>query len=414
MERISVLTLAWLALTVPLAIAQVLSPAEILDPDLRAMQQKHLADLMSIGAAVSAHEFPYHFYFSRKLDMTEEQEHVTDQRSIQFAKFRGQIVLQITGNYFGSYSAELMSREERARQTVTEVISPILKAAAVALKGEENFQSFAIEISQHVRRKTLGVTVERWENVVLLLPREDAGSLLAVADGKDLSLALQDATVLVDGRDTELWPHARTVMAANPPALVVAKQPTASLAIAKEEPPAAIAKEEPRAPSLPAAVPDSLEHLQGTYQDVLNRIVRDLDSTAHFIGYAPPVFIRFHKKVYLQLNMTAALAASADGSQYRLAALAFDQHVAHLLRPIMAYFKEDPSFEGIDFSASIRTDGKGAGDGIAVEYIFDLKALRSYEQYDCTGQQMINSGIVLVNGERVGLDLQSAETTPVK
>jgi hypothetical protein len=36
--------------------------------------------------------------------------------------------------------------------------------------------------------------------------------------------------------------------------------------------------------------------------------------------------------------------------------------------------------------------------------------LRRYEQYDITGQQLINSGFVLINGERVSLDLQSAES----
>jgi len=29
--------------------------------------------------------------------------------------------------------------------------------------------------------------------------------------------------------------------------------------------------------------------------------------------------------------------------------------------------------------------------------------------YDSTGQQLINSGFVLINGERVSLDLQNAE-----
>jgi hypothetical protein len=38
-----------------------------------------------------------------------------------------------------------------------------------------------------------------------------------------------------------------------------------------------------------------------------------------------------------------------------------------------------------------------------------MAAMRCYEQYDCTGQQLLNSGIVLINGERVGLELQVAE-----
>ena len=46
----------------------------------------------------------------------------------------------------------------------------------------------------------------------------------------------------------------------------------------------------------------------------------------------------------------------------------------------------------------------------SVEFFFPLSELRRYEQYDITGQQLINSGFVLINGERVGLELQSAES----
>ena len=45
-----------------------------------------------------------------------------------------------------------------------------------------------------------------------------------------------------------------------------------------------------------------------------------------------------------------------------------------------------------------------------VELLFPRAELRRYENYDITGQQLINAGFVLINGERVGLDLQTAET----
>jgi hypothetical protein len=44
------------------------------------------------------------------------------------------------------------------------------------------------------------------------------------------------------------------------------------------------------------------------------------------------------------------------------------------------------------------------------EFFFPLSALRCYLQYDCTGQQLLDSGYVLINGERVALNLQSAES----
>jgi hypothetical protein len=47
------------------ASAQVLPPQEIPDPQLRELQQRHLADLKNIATAVSAHSFPYGLDFSR-------------------------------------------------------------------------------------------------------------------------------------------------------------------------------------------------------------------------------------------------------------------------------------------------------------------------------------------------------------
>ena len=44
-----------------------------------------------------------------------------------------------------------------------------------------------------------------------------------------------------------------------------------------------------------------------------------------------------------------------------------------------------------------------------MKFFFPFSALRCYERYDCTGQQLIDAGTVLINGERVSLDLQIAE-----
>jgi hypothetical protein len=141
-------------------------------------------------------------------------------------------------------------------------------------------------------------------------------------------------------------------------------------------------------------------------------MVQELNMQAHFVRYAPPAFIPFHNGLYLQLSFTTVLPESAAGSQYKLTALAFDEHIAHLIRPTLAYFKEDRGdFDGIDFSTSVRLGGDKNPDGspVAVEFMFPLAMLRAYEQFDCTGQQLIDSGFVLINGEPVSLNLQIAE-----
>src|SRR5579864_1644160 len=131
--------------------AQVIAPDEILDPNLRELQRKYLSELRRITEAAATHSFPYHFYFSPVLGLTEKDTRNNDQRSVRFDRYQDQIVLKITGNYFAAYSIELMTPEERARQTYQDVILPLLQAAVPALDQEEALQAFAFEISHHVR-----------------------------------------------------------------------------------------------------------------------------------------------------------------------------------------------------------------------------------------------------------------------
>jgi hypothetical protein len=141
-------------------------------------------------------------------------------------------------------------------------------------------------------------------------------------------------------------------------------------------------------------------------------MLKELEPEAHFVTYAPPAFIPFHHQVYLELSMTTALAEPPDSSRYKLAALAFDEHISPLIRRVLTYFPGDQNFDGVSFSTTVRgrtKPGAPAAKPLSVEFFFPLASLRRYEAYDCTGQQLINEGIVLINGERAGLDLQLAQ-----
>ncbi len=410
--------------------AQVIAPDEILDPNLRELQRKYFSELKRITEAAAAHNFPYHFYFSPVLGLSEKDTRNNDQRSVRFDRYQSQIVLKITGNYFAAYSMELMKPEERARQTYRDVILPLLQAAVPALEKADMPQAFAFEISHHVRKKVIGVSSEGTENVVVILPKASAQRLVAATDPAAQQAAVLEGEVFLNAKPIALWPRPEGVAARMEAAKVSAPAsapapaepsrpikapmipPVPNLLAAKLEPPV-------KPPSLAVAPlretsPEALKTLQSSYQGVLDRMVQELNGQAHFVRYAPPAFIPFHKGLYLQLSLTTTLPESAAGSQYRLAALAFDQHIAHLLRPTLAYFKEDHGdFDGVDFSTSVRlSDDKNLDGGqVAVEFIFPLTMLRAYEQFDCTGQELIDSGFVLINGERVSLNLQVAEVS---
>ena len=380
------------ALTAPL-LAQVVSPPEIRNPELRELQQKYFAGLRSVAQAIDAHQFPYPFYFSRTLDLSEDQQKSRDQRSIQFAKYGHQTVVQITGNYYAAYSDQLMKRDERARRTFIDVMLPMLQAEVPVLRDEPAIQGFALEISHHVRKKVLGVSSEHAENVVLVIPKAAAAKLLAARDEGAQAAALDEASFFINGEAASPWVGVVTEAAADPPPADPPPPPAPKPAAAPVAPPP---------PSAPEPTPEVLHNLQTTYQETLDKMVKELNQSAHFVSYAPPVFVNFHKGSYLQLSITSTIQSAESLSRYRLAAVAFDEHIAHLLRPVLGYFK-DAQFAGIDFSTTVKPTG------LAVEYIFDMQSLRCYEQFDCTGQQLINSGFVLINGERVNLDLQNAE-----
>jgi len=417
--------------------AQVLAPQEIRDPGLRELQQKYLAELKQITIAVAQHDFPYHFYFSRALDLSEKEQHGSDQRSIQFDHYRDQTVLKITGNYFAAYSTELMTSEQRVRQTYQDVMLPLLEAAVPVFASANVPDAFAFEISHHVRKKLIGVSSEGVENVVLILPKTSAVRFMTATNPQEKQAAISEGQAFLNAVPIELWPGAarqlvqsaiaKTAERPNllaPPSSNAASVPNvraaASTGPGKFDPPNTVspAAEKTVDTSAPAPAvardssPDALKKIQNTYQAGLDRMVQELNTQAHFVRYAPPAFIPFHKGLYLQLSMTTALLESAAGSQYRLAALAFDQHITHLIRPVLEYFKEDRGdFDGIDFSTSVRVGSSENSDGgsIAVEFIFPLHMLRLYKDFDCTGQQLIDSGFVLINGERVSLNLQNAE-----
>lgn len=396
--------------------AQVLSPPEIIDPGMRALQQKHLPELKAAAVDISSHEYPYRFVLSRTLDITERQEQFTDQRSIRFSDFQGRTVLQVTGNYFAAYSDRYMNQTERVKRTYLDVVLPILRATAPRLQNEVQLTGFAIEISHHVLKQVIGVPVERPENVALIVPRAAVSKAIMSTDMNDEIAVLKESTVYVDGSPVALWPDQNT--ASSP---VVA--PVSSAAPAK---PAAVTLVSSVLPAKPTAVEplpvptpppahdlsvEALQRQQVPYQELLDRIERELDIQAHFVSYAPPALIAFHNASYLQLSITTTLAPFDSGSQYRVAALAFDRHISHLVRPVLALFKQDPEFEGVVFSSTVKVPGSTAESTLtqSVEFFLPFSSLRRFEQFDITGQQLIDSGFVLINGERVGLELQNAE-----
>ncbi len=393
---------------------QAITPMELQDPKMQHLQQRHLQTLMLIGKQIEERKYPYPFYLCRSLDVDIAKIQTADLRSIRFESYQRRTVLSITGNYYASYSALRMDSDARLKETFRQVVVPILQAEAPHFPDDSEFSAFAIEVSHHVRRKAMGMSSEVPENVVVIIPVGAAQKFVDARDDDERQSAILDAEVYLNGEPQSLWLREGAPPEEwkdrNPPR--VTQVQTVSLNSA----PAAVSTTNPAYVSnallkpTPARIitPESLAGLQRQNQDSIDRMKTALDPVAHFVPYAPPpAFIGFRQGSYLQLSTNTPLEAPPTSSRYKLAALAFDEHISHLIRPLLDYFPLDAGFDGVDFSTSVHVPGDGKSE--SVEFFLPYRLMKCFASYDCTGQQLLDAGTVIINGERAALDLQIAE-----
>ena len=297
--------------------AQVMAPAEIKDPKLRALQSKHQAELTAAAAEMAAPQYPAKFYLTRELDLRSDALISADRRSIVFSIFGTQTVLRVKVNYAAVYPTETPSKD-RVSRTYLDVVVPVLTAATKGVQDESEMDAVDIEIPRYVRKVT--------------------------------------ATVYIDGKGVPFDGQAPATVSQRPAARTPA----------------------PVAAPVPPPSKEALDQRQMGLQPVLDRMVQELGPQAHFDPLAKPALTAFRGGTYLKVPVVTTLTAANVGSQYRLAALAFDRHVAHLVR--LPYFKSASGFEGITFRTTVSA---GASPAESVEFLFPLAELRRYENDDC-------------------------------
>jgi len=419
---------AMLLLGTTLAQGQALNPSELKNPAMRALQEKYFGQLQSVADEIHAHVFPNSFYASRVLDLDLAHQEKADQRSLRFDSYKGKTVVELTGNYFAAYVEDEMDKKHRAAATCQDVILPVLQIAVPVFQDMPEVDGFALEISHQVRKKVMGSVREHPENLVVILDRDAAVRLVSARTDRERQAALLEGQTFINAEQFVLTLRddlgKLQIEDSDAPSVARKEQPN-SWTLAKATTfPAMRPSARSAAPAPPAAVRDTsreaLSAIQASLQGTIDKIVAGMDGQAGFVTYAQPSVVSFRKGAYLEFSVNSKLPAAVAGSRYKLAALAFDDHIAHLVRPIAFQFQGDTPIDGIAFSTTIHTGigavpvttgGKaGVSDGTqGVEFFLPLESLRCYESYDCTGQQLIDAGAILINGERVSLDLQTAE-----
>src|SRR5215468_11658936 len=130
------------------AFAQV-SPNEVLNPDLKALEQTYFQQLIGINQSIAKIKFPFPFYLSRYVGLDPAKQAEADSRGLEFVRFQDRAILKVTGNYNAAYDSLRLTQNERAAATFRAVILPILNVATAALPEDLSCDGIGFEISHH-------------------------------------------------------------------------------------------------------------------------------------------------------------------------------------------------------------------------------------------------------------------------
>jgi hypothetical protein len=122
-----------------------------------------------------------------------------------------------------------------------------------------------------------------------------------------------------------------------------------------------------------------------------------------------PSLALFRNSLYLQLTLrNPEVFDKEKTSLYKRAALSFDTFLAPHLADLVSRIPAISSLKGLDITILVSVSSSSSPSE-AVEFIFPLAAMHSFASYEITNQQLIEQGLVIVNGVRISLNLQQVE-----
>ena len=154
-----------IAISTQCASAQV-SPAEILNPDLKALEETYFPQLKTLNQSIAKTKFPFPFYLSRYVGLDPAQQAEADSRGLEFVRFQDRVILKVTGNYNAAYDTNRMTQNERAANTFRTVVLPLLTLTTSNLPQDIACDGVGFEISYHARSRERSYDFEGKENLV--------------------------------------------------------------------------------------------------------------------------------------------------------------------------------------------------------------------------------------------------------
>ncbi len=425
---------AVLLASAPTVPAQV-SPNEILDPDLKALEKQYFSQLKSLNQAIARMHFPFPFYLSRYVGIEPAKQAETDSRGLEFVKFRDRIVLKITGNYEAAYSATQFTRNERAARTFQDVLLPILQTVTQGIPPDVSCDSIGFEVSYHTRAAEKSYDYEGKELLVIVVDRQDAFVLAQATNDTARQDILNRSMIFLGGQEfglslLEKDPYVVSTLPRTKPSKVDSSStadssttfsrlnraipsalPSVAVGASSDSSSSAAAKPD-LSQARPVATQADVDRLQSQYQAQIETLSKEGQAKFQFVDYDPPAFVIIGKQLALQMTLRNNLRFDIEKSSiYKRAAQTFDLFLAPKLKDVLDKIPNDSAIAEYDFSVvNPLTSSMGAKErSEAVEFILPAALARQFADNEITNQALIDKSQVLVNGVRIALNLQLVE-----
>src|SRR5246127_1611384 len=344
--------------------AQV-SPNEILNPQLKALETQYFPQLKTINQQITKAHFPFPFYLSRVVGLDPSQQVEADTRGLEFRRFRDRITLKATGNYNAAYDSKQFTRNERAARTFRDVFLPILQVIAGNIPPDVDCDAIGIEVGFHVHDVGKSYDYEGRDILVVVLDRKDAFQMVLEKDDNARQDILNRSMVFLGGEEYGLSLLDRDPMVVDPAgrskstkidAMSTASSSTSASRLIRSNPnllPSAAtggtadsaAGSSPKvdlSQSKPAVTPADADKLQSQYQPQLDALSKEGRAKFGFVDYDPPTFVVVSKQMVLQMTLKNMARFDPEKSSiYKRAAQTFDLFVAPKMKDVLDLIPSD-------------------------------------------------------------------------
>jgi hypothetical protein len=414
--------------------AQV-SPNEILNPQLKALETQYFPQLKTINQQITKAHFPFPFYLSRVVGLDPSEQVEADTRGLEFKRFKDRVLLKATGNYNAAYDSKQLTRNERAARTFRDVMQPILEIITQNIPPDIDCDAIGMEVAFHVRDRQKSYDYEGTDILVVVLDRKDAFQLVLENNDNARQEILDRSLVYLGGdeygmslldRDPMIVDKQARAKSTKIDATSTAGSSTSASRLIRSNPrlmPSATAGDAPDVSATagakidlsqarPAATAADAEKLQAQYQPQLEALLKEGQTKFGFVSYDPPTFVVVSKQMVLQMTLKNSTRFDPEKTNiYKRAAQTFDLFVAPKMKDVLDRVPSEVPVDYYDFSVvnPLISASPGKERSEAIEFLFPKTLAQKFANNEITNQELIDKSQVLVNGVRIALNLQLAE-----